>query len=152
MNLFLLIYLIIFDNNSLAEKEFCLYGYEGITKVVDPYYINSNNETVYFESIEEYSNFAGPIWFDVSFCGNNTVVNNVGQYFEYNKSNKKRSSSTQSKIKTFKNFVKRDNNDNIYNLSTEEEFSNYYKSLYDNLINRKNNSSYSLLLEMIKLF
>jgi len=62
MNFLLLIIFALIANNSLAKesKEFCLYGYEGITRVVDPYYTNSNNEIVYYETIEEYAKFVGP--------------------------------------------------------------------------------------------
>jgi len=98
MKLFLLLSLIIFANSSLAKKEFCLYGYEGITRVVDPYYTDSNNETVYYETIEEYAKFAGPTWFGVSMCGNNTVVNNVGRYFKYIGNSDNEENSNENKI------------------------------------------------------
>ncbi|ORX49024.1 hypothetical protein BCR36DRAFT_251888, partial [Piromyces finnis] len=170
MKLFLLLSLIIFANSSLAKREFCLYGYEGITRVVDPYYTDSNNETVYYETIEEYAKFAGPTWFGVSMCGNNTVVNNVGRYFKYTGNSdkdeifdkdkiseentteenvtdsisnddkdevviiNKRNSLNEPKVKKFKNFVKRDNNENVLNLNTKEEFTEYYNNLYKKLI------------------
>jgi len=150
MNLFLLLSLLTFANSYLAKREFCLYGYEVITRVVDPYYTDSNNETVYYETIEEYAKFAGPTWFSVSMCGNNAVVNNDGRYFKYigntddeknSNENKilnkttieenetdsvsndddkdevviinKRHSPSEPKVKKFKNFVKRDNNENV---------------------------------------
>ncbi|ORX41565.1 hypothetical protein BCR36DRAFT_218421, partial [Piromyces finnis] len=75
-----------FANYILAKidkKEFCLHNYNGITKIVDPFYINSKNETIYFDTIEEYSKYIGPTWFGVAYCGNNTIVNNVGRYFKY---------------------------------------------------------------------
>jgi len=161
----LFIFLTYFANRILAKtdnKEFCLHNYDGITKVVNPFYMNANNETVYFDTIEEYSKYIGPTWFGVSYCGNSTVVNNVGRYFTYvgddknkkpsddyevesnkiskdnNQSNEinKDNSNKSSKVKRYMNFVKR-KNDNILNLETKEEFKNYYDNLYKKLMDPK---------------
>ncbi|ORX34337.1 hypothetical protein BCR36DRAFT_417231 [Piromyces finnis] len=81
-----LVILIFFANNIFAKtdkKEFCLNNYNGITKIVDPFYINSKNKTIYFDTIEKYSKYIGPTWFGVAYCGYNTIVNNVGHYFKY---------------------------------------------------------------------
>ena len=40
-----------------------MHNYDGITKIVNPFYMNANNETVYFDTIEEYSKYIGPTWF-----------------------------------------------------------------------------------------
>ncbi|ORX82692.1 hypothetical protein BCR32DRAFT_309086 [Anaeromyces robustus] len=63
-------------------REFCLYSNGRVTKVINPSYTNSNNNTVYFNSIEEYSKYIGPTWFGVGYCGNETIVNNVGIYYK----------------------------------------------------------------------
>jgi hypothetical protein len=54
----------------------------------NPFYINSQNETVYFDNVEEYAKFVGPTWSGVGICGENTIVNNVGEYFTVFKSDK----------------------------------------------------------------
>eukprot|EP00833_Pecoramyces_ruminatium_P006812 jgi/Orpsp1_1/1180844/evm.model.c7180000074843.1 len=124
-----------FTNYILAKidkKEFCLHNYNGISKIVNPFYVNAKNETIYFDTIEEYSKYIGPTWFGVSYCGNNTVVNNVGRYFTYvgddkiikssddykvnsdkitkvndqnNDKNKDNSKKKASKVKRYMNFV-----------------------------------------------
>ncbi|KAG4092765.1 hypothetical protein H8356DRAFT_1404538 [Neocallimastix lanati (nom. inval.)] len=43
---------------------------------------DSSNNKIYFDNIEEYARYIGPNWFGVSYCGNNTIVNNVGEYFK----------------------------------------------------------------------
>ncbi|KAG4100492.1 hypothetical protein H8356DRAFT_1036219 [Neocallimastix lanati (nom. inval.)] len=80
------------DNvKSKKNREFCLYNYDGVTKVINPFYTDSNNNTVFFDSIEEYSKFIGPTWLGVSYCGNNTIVNNIGIYYEVAKNSHKNS-------------------------------------------------------------
>jgi len=63
-------------------KEFCLYTNNNMIKVVNPSFTDSNNSTVYFNSIEEYAKFIGPTWYGVGYCGNDTIVNNVGIYYK----------------------------------------------------------------------
>ena len=132
MKLFLLLSLIIFANSSLAKREFCLYGYEGITRVVDPYYTDSNNETVYYETIEK---FAGPTWFGVSMCGNNTVVNNVGRYFKYIGNSDNEENSNENKISnkttTEENAIEENETDSVTNDDKDEVV----------LINKRNSPS-----------
>jgi hypothetical protein len=99
----LFIFLTYFANRILAKtdnKKFCLHNYDGITKVVNPIYMNANNETLYFDTIEEYSKYIGPAWFGVSYCDNSTVVNNVGRYFTYvgDDKNKKPSNDYETKL------------------------------------------------------
>ncbi|KAG4085473.1 hypothetical protein H8356DRAFT_151331 [Neocallimastix lanati (nom. inval.)] len=62
--------------------------------------MNANNETLYFDTIEEYSKYIGPAWFGVSYCDNSTVVNNVGRYFTYvgDDKNKKPSNDYETKL------------------------------------------------------
>jgi len=39
---------------------------------INPYNVDSNNNTSYFDNIENYARCIGPDWFGVSYCGNNT--------------------------------------------------------------------------------
>jgi hypothetical protein len=123
----------LFANNYLAKKEFCLYGYDGITQIIDPYYINSNNETIYFETIEEYAKYSGPTWFGVSICGNNTLVNNVGVYYEYVNTNKLYKENKTGEIETEKLNNKIDENIEIIN--GNEKLNNFHKK--NGIINKR---------------
>jgi len=51
-----------------------------------PIYRNDKGKLVYAETIEEYARILGPTWYGVSFCNNNTLVNNLGLYFDISKS------------------------------------------------------------------
>ena len=119
--------------NIINAKEFCLYGYDGINKVVDPYYINSNNETIYFETIEEYAKYSGPTWFGVSICGNNMLVNNVGVYYEYVNTNTLNKESKTGKIETEKLNNKIDKNIEIIN--GNDKLNNFHKK--NGIINKR---------------
>ncbi|ORX41590.1 hypothetical protein BCR36DRAFT_227590, partial [Piromyces finnis] len=125
-----------FANYILAKidkKEFCLHNYNGITKIVDPFYINSKNETIYFDTIEEYSKYIGPTWFGVAYCGNNTIVNNVGRYFKYIGDDRNNNNNNNNNNSDNGNDNGNDNK-NFLNLHTKEEFTNYYSNLYDKLM------------------
>jgi len=62
MKLFSLLSLIIFPKSSLVKREFCFYSYKGVTLVVDPYYTNSNNLIMYYETTEEYICMTNLVW------------------------------------------------------------------------------------------
>jgi len=68
-----------------TTREFCLYTTNKVVRMVNPFYINSQNKTIYFESIEEYAKYVGPTWFGVGFCDSNKLVNNVGEYYTVTK-------------------------------------------------------------------
>ncbi|KAG4081735.1 hypothetical protein H8356DRAFT_971023, partial [Neocallimastix lanati (nom. inval.)] len=72
------------NETKSKHVEFCIYTSNSMTKIIDPYYMDSDssNNKIYFDNIEEYARYIGPNWFGVSYCGNNTIVNNVGEYFK----------------------------------------------------------------------
>jgi len=76
---------ILFVRITLTNKTkvFCLYNSEGLIKVYDPIYIDDKGNTVYAKTIEDHVKFFGPTWYGVSFCGNNSIVNSMGLYFDY---------------------------------------------------------------------
>jgi len=69
------------NETEIESKEFCIYTHNDMIKMIDPYYIDDNDNKVYFDNIEEYVRYIGSDWFGVSYCGNNVVVNNIGEYF-----------------------------------------------------------------------
>lgn len=70
------------NKTEIEHKEFCIYASNSMIKMVDPYYTNSNNKLIYFDSIDKYARYIGTDWFGVFYCGNNTLINNIGEYFE----------------------------------------------------------------------
>jgi len=70
------------NTTEIKHKEFCIYTINSMIKMVDPYYTDSSNNIVYFDNIEEYARYIGPDWFGVAYCGNSTLVNNIGEYFK----------------------------------------------------------------------
>jgi len=39
---------------TFTNKEFCIYIKNSMIKIFDPYYVDSSNNTVYFDNIEDY--------------------------------------------------------------------------------------------------
>ncbi|ORX42640.1 hypothetical protein BCR36DRAFT_362129 [Piromyces finnis] len=98
-----------------TDREFCIYTKNNVYKMVNPFYINSQNETVYFDNIENYAKYIGPEWVGVGVCGEDKIVNNMGEYFTVFKSDKldKRSDDNETKLDSDNN-----NNDDIKSDST----------------------------------
>jgi len=70
-------------NNSTENLEFCLYTKNSVIKTINPFYVDlDSDKTIYFNNIEEYTKYLGPNWAGVSYCGNNTLVNYVGEYYK----------------------------------------------------------------------
>ena len=138
MKSIVLLTFILFIRITLTNKakEFCLYNSEGVIKIYDPIYIDDKGNTVYAETIEEYAKFLGPTWYGVSFCGNNTIVNSMGLYFDISKSKiQKREVENTSEEKEEKNFFRGNNTllDSDYKKLSED----YINSIYDKLQNSK---------------
>eukprot|EP00833_Pecoramyces_ruminatium_P015059 jgi/Orpsp1_1/1189091/evm.model.d7180000069441.1 len=145
------------DVKEKKDIEFCLYNYDGLTKIVNPSYTDSNNNTVYFDNIEEYAKFIGPTWFGVSHCGNNTLVNNIGVYYKViekkdkieegetvneNELNKRgESTDTKSTTTTTKKSIETNIKENItkpvesnlQNVPSVEEYKKLFKEKYENI-------------------
>ncbi|KAL6590077.1 hypothetical protein U3516DRAFT_858057 [Neocallimastix sp. 'constans'] len=145
------------ENEDITNIEFCLYTNNNVIKMTNPYYVDSNNNTVYFNTIEDYAKFIGPDWFGVSYCGNNTLVNNIGKYYtviknkSYNKRESKENKSVdvnnkkekevvdnenndKHKYKDDKEEVKDENTDDVYRNRKIEELKQQYKEIYDDLM------------------
>ena len=138
------------ETKSITNKEFCIYTKNSMIKILDPYYIDSSNNTIYFDNIEDYARYIGPDWFGVSYCGNNTVVNNVGSYFKVSENKKGKRENKTSKNKEANNDihdtpesnknVKDANNEeneeelSIYRARTKEEYKEEIKKLYEKFI------------------
>ncbi|KAL6592993.1 hypothetical protein U3516DRAFT_852653 [Neocallimastix sp. 'constans'] len=145
------------ENEDITNIEFCLYTNNNVIKMTNPYYVDSNNNTVYFNTIEDYAKFIGPDWFGVSYCGNNTLVNNIGKYYtviknkSYNKRESKENKSVdvndkkekevednenndKHKYKDDKEEVKDENTDDVYRSRKIEELKQQYKEIYDDLM------------------
>ncbi|OUM58747.1 hypothetical protein PIROE2DRAFT_15900 [Piromyces sp. E2] len=73
---------------SRESRVFCHYNHQGISKVYDPTYFDKKGNVVYAKTIEEYAKVLGPTWFGVSWCGNNTMVNSIGNDNDGNNDNK----------------------------------------------------------------
>jgi len=106
-----------------------------MTKIYNPYYIDvTSNDKMYFDSIEDYARYIGPNWYSVSFWGNNTVVNNVGEYFKvvenenYKEQNilKKRDENLYEKEEDIKI--------SIYKCDDFDECKENFKKVYDDFI------------------
>ncbi|KAL6589174.1 hypothetical protein U3516DRAFT_806842 [Neocallimastix sp. 'constans'] len=121
------------ENEDITNIEFCLYTNNNVIKMTNPYYVDSNNNT-----------FIGPDWFGVSYCGNNTLVNNIGKESKENKSvdvnNKKEKevedneNNDKHKYKDDKEEVKDENTDDVYRSRKIEELKQQYKEIYDDLM------------------
>ncbi|KAG4093689.1 hypothetical protein H8356DRAFT_1402663 [Neocallimastix lanati (nom. inval.)] len=134
------------ENEDITNIEFCLYTNNNVIKMTNPYYVDSNNNT-----------FIGPDWFGVSYCGNNTLVNNIGKYYtviknkSYNKRESKENKSVdvnnkkekevednenndKHKYKDDKEEVKDENTDDVYRSRKIEELKQQYKEIYDDLM------------------
>ncbi|KAL6592779.1 hypothetical protein U3516DRAFT_852825 [Neocallimastix sp. 'constans'] len=145
------------ENEDITNIEFCFYTNNNVIKMTNPYYVDSNNNTVYFNTIEDYAKFIGPDWFGVSYCGNNTLVNNIGKYYtviknkSYNKRESKENKSVdvnnkkekevednenndKHKYKDDKEEVKDENTDDVYRSRKIEELKQQYKEIYDDLM------------------
>ncbi|KAG4089833.1 hypothetical protein H8356DRAFT_1356416 [Neocallimastix lanati (nom. inval.)] len=113
-------------NNSTENLEFCLYTKNSVIKTINPFYVDlDSDKTIYFNNIEEYTKYLGPNWAGVSYCGNNTLVNYVGEYYKIK--NKKYESTTD-------NSFPETNDENIYKGRTLDDYRKMYKKLYDDLI------------------
>ncbi|ORX98451.1 hypothetical protein LY90DRAFT_519983 [Neocallimastix californiae] len=130
------------DSEEIINREFCIYTDNSMMKMIDPYYIDSSNNKVYFDNIEDYARYIGPNWFGVSFCGNNTVVNNIGEYFKVveNPNYKKRDTVDDDDKK---NEDKKDDENiydeidlSIYKSRSLNDYRKEYKKAYDNFIKR----------------
>jgi hypothetical protein len=49
--------------------------------MVNPFYINSQNNIIYFENIEEYAKYIGLDWAGIGLWGDYTIVNNLDEYY-----------------------------------------------------------------------
>jgi len=56
--------------------------------MINTYYVDFSNNTIDFDYIKNYARYIGPDWFGVSYCGNNTVVNDIGNYFKVTENKK----------------------------------------------------------------
>ncbi|ORX64965.1 hypothetical protein BCR32DRAFT_284777 [Anaeromyces robustus] len=120
-------------------------------KIFDPYYVDSCNNTIYFDNIEDYARYIGPDWFGVGYCGNNTVVNNVGSYFKVSENKKSKREKVEIKNINQKEYDIYENEDDknenmedntyddedelsIYRARTKEDYKKEIKKLYENFI------------------
>ncbi|ORX96173.1 hypothetical protein LY90DRAFT_643553 [Neocallimastix californiae] len=126
------------ENSDISIKEFCLYTKSGMIKVTNPFYINKSNETIYFENIEEYAKYIGPTWFGVANCGNNTLVNYIGEYYKISenpeKANKKREEANKKNNEENYNNIGSNEDENVYKILTLDEYRNEYKRIYEKLM------------------
>ena len=126
-----------------TNREFCLYTSNSMLKMFNPFYINSQNETVYFDNVEEYAKFVGPTWSGVGICGENTIVNNVGEYFTVFKSDKldkrseKESDQKDKEDEKANKFGKEE--ESIFKSNDLKDYKKYYKDLIDGLIFNRTN-------------
>jgi len=118
MRVFIFTFCIFFANCILARESrvFCRYNYNGVSKVYDPAYFDSEGNVVYAETIEEYAKVLGPTWYGVSWCDNSTMVNSIGIYYDIsNIQNKLRRRSLENSNND-KNFIdNKDSNDSKTN-------------------------------------
>jgi len=136
-----------FNSTINDENIFCLYSENKIIKTVNPFYLDSTNKTIYFDRIEDYARYIGPMWIGVSNCKNDILVNSVGEYYKI-KPSKKRSISNkndnnETNYNTNSQMEKNDIDDNIVKLSntTNADDDNIlknrtitdYKKYYDNI-------------------
>ncbi|KAG4104866.1 hypothetical protein H8356DRAFT_1638435 [Neocallimastix lanati (nom. inval.)] len=138
MKSIVLLTFILFIKITLTNKakEFCPYNSEGVIKIYDPIYIDDKGNTVYAKTIEEYAKFLGPTWYGVSFCGNNTIVNSMGLYFDISKSKiQKREVENISEEKEEKNFFR--GNNTLLDSDFKKLSEDYINSIYDKLQNSK---------------
>jgi len=122
-------------NNSTENKEFCLYTKNSVIKTINPFYVDLNSdETIYFNTIEEYAKYLGPDWAGVSICGDDTLVNYIGEYFKIveNKNFNKRKRKDEDTTNEFPDVTDED----INKSRTVEEYKEKYKKLYDDLIKK----------------
>jgi len=123
------------NTTEIESKEFCVYTYYDMIKMIDPYYIDSSNNKIYFDNIEEYARYIGPNWFGVSYCGNNTVVNNIGEYFSVteNANYEKREIDENTNQEELKKY-KLENELNLFGSRSYKEYKEKIKSYYDGFI------------------
>jgi len=125
------------ENKNSTNKEFCIYTESSMVRMINLYYVDFSNNTIYFENIEDYARYIGPDWFGVSYCGNNTVVNNIGNYFkvtENKKIDKREDKKDNEKYKesdATDDAYDDDDNLSIYRCRTLEEYKEEYKKLYE---------------------
>jgi len=114
MKLFIFTFCIFFANCILAResKVFCRYNYNGVSKVYDPAYFDSEGNVVYAETIEEYAKVLGPAWYGVSWCDNSIMVNSIGMYYDI--------SSIQNKLRRRSLESSKDNKDNKDNKDSND--------------------------------
>jgi len=128
---------------SIESKEFCVYTSSGMIKMIDPYYTDSSNNIIYFDNIEDYARYIGPNWFGVSYCGNNTLVNNVGEYYKIVENDKhgkrdteERHDNERENEEEINNIGKQDSEDeiSIFKSRTIEEYKEKIKAVYEDFI------------------
>jgi len=122
-------------NNSTENKEFCLYTKNSVIKTINPFYIDlTSDETIYFNTTEEYAKYLGPDWAGVSICGDETLVNYSGEYFKIveNKNFNKRKRKDEDTTNELPDVTDED----INKSRKVEEYREKYKKLYDDLIEK----------------
>jgi len=141
MKLFTSFILLGFANYSLAKESriFCRYNHQGISKVYNPAYENSDGNIVYAKTIEEYAKVLGPTWYGVSWCDNSTMVNSIGLYFDITKIQKKlkentKKSSNNKPINSDKKNVKREENSQTTNYLRDKDNIEEYKKNVDKYV------------------
>ena len=115
---------------TTKSKEFCLFTKNSVIKTIKPFYVDLNsNETIYFNTIEEYARYLWPDWAGVSICGNDTLVNYIGEYFKIaeNKNFNKRKRKDEDTTNELPDVTDED----INKSRTVEEYREKYKKLYD---------------------
>ncbi|OUM58774.1 hypothetical protein PIROE2DRAFT_15878, partial [Piromyces sp. E2] len=164
-NIIVLAILILFINISnvngsksdIVKREFCLYTETNMVKVTNPFYLDDDNNTVYFDNIEKYAEILGPMWFGVAYCGNDTLVNSIGNYYKITKipnvkkrdkskdndndnnnndkdGNDNTNNNDNADDKKFDGYFDNNPNENIYKIRTLEEYKEEYDKLYKNLM------------------
>ena len=124
------------------NREFCAYTNNDVVKIINPTYLDFNNNTVYFQSIEDYAKYIGPNWIGVSYCGNDTLVNNFGEYFKIVESKEKVKHEKRDATKKDKDESKEESKDesiddifnNIYRARTKEDIKQEYEKIYKHLM------------------
>jgi len=88
-----LIFNLLISTVCLAKEPrvFCRYNHQGISKVYNPAYENSDGNIVYAKTIEEYAKSVRTylVWCIIG-CDNSTMVNSIGLYFDITKIQKKK--------------------------------------------------------------
>jgi len=105
-------------------------------KTTNPFYVDLNSdETIYFNTIKEYAKYLLPDWAGISICGDDTLVNYIGECFKIveNKNFNKRKRKDEDGPNEFSDITDEDINKSC----TVEEYREKYKKLYDDLIKKR---------------